>query len=178
MSIPSAIIFINSDINDTSKELFTSQLMLHEIMSFEEFNNRVAADPNYPKIVNNSGSRIMVVLPDFRDFTNRDLADVVIFASHGQVAIEKNKFGPPRPSMRTLDLNIYALLRAAGSGNVVTIPGYPGDNPQLTPRYLITEEGNIVNGIYTEYDVGNPPGPHLPNPDNIYNNRDFLKRKI
>ena len=178
MSIPSAIIFINSDINDVSKETLTNQLKLHEIMTFEEFNTRVLNDPNYPLIIKITFSRILVILEDFRDYTNRDLADVVMFATHGQVDIEKNKFGPPRPSMRLLDINIYSLLRAAESSNVITIPPFPSSNVQLTPRYLITEDGNIVNGIYTEYDVGNPPGPHLPNPDNIYNNPDFLKRKI
>jgi hypothetical protein len=182
MSFPAAVIFINSDeltreidgyyytdgyyqdgykvnpdgyINSITLNTLTTQLRINESMTFKEFNARVAFDPNYPNIVRLQGLRILVILPWMRDYFNRDLADVVLFYTHGQVVIEKNNFGPPGLSLPLDRINIYTLLREVGSGAVVILP------PEaFKPK---TQFGGST--------------VHEPNPDNEYNNPDWINRK-
>ena len=149
MGLPGAVIFINSDeltreidgyfftdgyyqdgykvnpdgyINSITLGILKSQLYINESMTFKEFNDRVAFDPNYPNIIRLQGQRILVILQWMRDYTNRDLADIVLFYTHGQVVVEKNKFGPPGLSLPANRINIYTLLREVGSSAVVILP--------------------------------------------------------
>ncbi len=146
MNLPPAIIFINSDpltitpdgyfvdgysvnpdgyINDITRQTLETQLFLDEVMTLKEFNTRVEVDPNYPTIVHLQRYRVMVIVPDYHDHTNRELADVVLFYSHGLVKVEKNKYGPPGLTLPLIRLNIYALLRDVGSPYVVILPPKP-----------------------------------------------------
>lgn len=143
MGLPSAIIFINSDepritvdgyfqdgyqvpsdgyINAITKQILETQLYIHETMTFSEFNSRVTADPNYADVVHLQNLRILVILPTFQDYTNRDKADLVLFYSHGNVTVEVNKYGPPGLCLPVQRINIYTLLREVGSSSVVIIP--------------------------------------------------------
>lgn len=112
-SLPSGIIFVNEDLNDILKQKIMSQLLIQEAMTGAEFDARVAADPNYPTIVKLENYRILVIR-SFRDTTNRNLADVVIFVKAGLAAIEKNNFGPPGLTYPVETFNIYGLLRENG----------------------------------------------------------------
>ena len=146
MNLPPAVIFINSDeltirpdgyfqdgykvnpdgyINDITRELLETQLFIDETVTYKEFSLRVAGDPNYADVVRLQGLRLMVILTDFREHANRDLADIVLFYTHGQVVVEKNKFGPPGLSLPAQRINIYALLRDVGSKYVVILPTPP-----------------------------------------------------
>jgi len=132
MNLPSAIIFINSDpinvtpdgyfvdgysvsgdgyINDLTRKLFEKQLFINETMTLQEFNSRIDFDPNYPAIVRLQQYRILVICPDYRDKVNRQHADLVLFYAHGQVIVEKNRFGPPGRSLPAMQINIFELLR-------------------------------------------------------------------
>jgi hypothetical protein len=63
-------------------------------MTGEEFDNRVAIDPNYITEIHGSDARVLVIR-SFMDYTNRDLADIVIFAKAGLASVEMSKVGPP-----------------------------------------------------------------------------------
>lgn len=124
MQPPAAIIFVNDTTNtsflnvlqtnvvtdQTIDGTLANQLEATETISFAEFNARVAADPNYPTIVHLNGLRIVVILSDFSDYTNRNLADIVIFIKQGLASVEKNNFGPPGLSLDVQRLNIWNLI--------------------------------------------------------------------
>jgi hypothetical protein len=111
MQLPSAIIFVNADLTAVSTEILMTQLFIHEKITGEEFDARVEADPNYPTIIHGNNLRLLVVRDDFMDFTNRELADVVIFIKQGQAVVEKNNFGPPSLSLPIYQLYLHQLLR-------------------------------------------------------------------
>ena len=121
-SMPPAIVFVNGDITypatpppnppdldvfigsepnnptsyiDSPSELTTLQIQLFidDTMTKSEFDARMVADPNYATIVHLQGLRILVILPTFRDFVNRERADVVMFLHQGLADIETNWFG-------------------------------------------------------------------------------------
>lgn len=194
MNLPPAIIFVNSDpitirpdgyfvdgyavnpdgyINDTTLNTFIRQLYLNETMTLKEFNARVAVDPNYPTVVHLQGYRILVIVTDYGDYTNRTLADVVLFYNQGQVTVEQNKFGPPGLSVALQRLNIFDLLRAVGSTFVVILPntGPPpsGEDEEISETF---GGGGIV---VEELRAGNP-GSLVEDPDED-NNTDFINRR-
>lgn len=166
MPIPPAIIFINADINDQIVSTLTTQLNLDETMSFDEFNTRVSNDPNYPTVVHLWFKRILVILPNLMDQTNRTLADLVLFYNQGQVTVEKNKFGPPRLSLPLQRVNLYELLRYEHSPYVIVLP--PTPSPPHHHHHL---EGIVAD------EFADSSGVYAPNPDNEYNNKDFINRK-
>lgn len=63
-------------------------------MTGVEFDARVLADPTYPASIYAQLLRILVIRP-YTDLINRNLADLVLFCSHGLVAVEKGKTGEP-----------------------------------------------------------------------------------
>jgi len=185
MFFPPAIIFINSDplditpdgyfvdgysvnpdgyINDLTRNTLETQLFITETITLKEFNGRVSVDPNYPFAVHAQGLRVMVILPDFRDYTNRQLADLVLFYSHGMVTVEKNRYGPPGLTLPIIRLNIFDLLRDVGSKYVVILP------------ITTTKPPRSLGGIVVD-ELADSSGVHDPNPDNEYNNPDFINRK-
>jgi hypothetical protein len=109
MRLPSAIILVNNDLTDQVKSVLQSQLFISEIISGEEFDARVSADPNYVNIVHNSFQRILVIR-SFREETNRELFDIAIFVKAGLACIEKNNFGPPGRTYPVAKLSIYQLI--------------------------------------------------------------------
>ncbi len=172
---PPAIIFVNGntdgyghtygDLDSVGKATLESQLYIDETMTGEEFDARVIVDPNYPTIVHLWKQRILVIRPDFRDYTNRELADVVIFVKQGLATIEKNNFGPPGLSLPLQRLEIHQLLRYNRSEYVVNLPApsvYPFPRP--------------LGGIFA-LQSADTSGVHEPNIDNEYNNEDFINRK-
>jgi hypothetical protein len=93
-----AIIFVNADLTPNVLAALQRQLMITDTMTGSEFDARVAADPNYPAIAHDDGLQLLVIRPLY-DFTNRALADVVIFVKDGMAAVEANKYGPPGLSL-------------------------------------------------------------------------------
>lgn len=217
-ALPPAIFFINGDINyppTTPPALFpgtdpkaptntytilTTQLFIDDVMTKDEFDGRVAVDPNYPTIVHLQGLRILVIVPKYNDgytymnLPNMQYADVVMFLHQGLADIEKNRFGPPFQDFEIQRINMYQLLRAVNSPNVVILPfstmprcdtcRYPfycdcchtfsgirtcggcGGNCQCGCSCGLIDNQGIKRSII-----------HAPNCDNEYHNPDFINRK-
>lgn len=164
MSIASAIIFVNADLTDSLKSILAEQLNITETMTGAEFDARMAVDPNYATVVHLQKIRILVIRSDFRDYTHRTIADVVMFVKQGLVSIEKNNFGPPGLTLPLERLNLYALLRYNNSSEVTILPTTP------------TTRSSALGGIFTILST-DPSGVHDANTDNEANNEDFINRK-
>ena len=143
-SLPSAIFFINGDINcppnppyfpgtdpkapTNTLTILQTQLFIDDTMTKAEFDARVESDPNYPTIVHLQGNRILVIVPLYNDgyhymaVPNIQYADVVMFLHQGLADVEFNRFGPPCHSFEVQRLTMYELLRAVKSPGVVTLP--------------------------------------------------------
>jgi hypothetical protein len=179
--LPPAIIFINSDavdgyvydgysdgyipapLNVRTRNTLISQLRINDYMSGAEFDARVVFDPNYPTVVHLQGLRILVAR-NFRDYTNRNLADIALFYSRGLIKVEKNNFGPPGLTLPIDNINVYTLLRDVGSKYVVILP------------VTATKPPRSLGGIVVDQ-LADSSGVHDPNIDNEYNNPDFINRK-
>jgi|ERR1035437_471634 hypothetical protein len=165
--LPGAVILINNDVNDTVLATLGGQLLLDGYMTDTVFNSVIALNPNYMNTVHSDGYRILVILSDFRDLTNRNLADVVIFFAHGMANVMKNNLGPPTLSLPIARLNIYALLRANNSSQVVILPTTPS-------RRQSTLQGPLRQLLIDDFD---PSGVHDANIDCELFNQDFINRK-
>lgn len=172
MDLPSAIIFINSDLNEITKNHLKSQLFIDEIIVQDEFNDRIEADPSYPDIIRSQGLRILVILENLKEYTNRDLADVVIFFKQGLLNIEKNKFGPPNISFSAQRINMWSLLRAGQSDKVPILPNIKPKTLTECDCFPPFGLGGIVAIELRDTGIS-----ACRNPDNIYNNEAFINRK-
>lgn len=132
MDMPSAIIFVNGDMNDAVQTTLMTQLEINELITFSEFNARVSVDSNYPFNVHSNKLRVLVVLPTFQDYTNRDLADIVLFVKQGLASVEKNNFGPPGLTLPTIRLNIWNLINGIKGSNSSCCPCPPLLDPSET----------------------------------------------
>lgn len=94
MQIPSAIIFINPDMTESQKLRIKEQLYVDEIIQDTEFNARLAMDPNYVQVVHGQNLRIMVLINNFSDVTNREYADLAIFVKHGLLSVKRINLVP------------------------------------------------------------------------------------
>ncbi len=128
--LPGAVIFVNNDLTPNVLEYLLRQLYIDGYdgyISGAEFDARVAADPNYPTIVHLQNLRILVIR-DFWDGYNRNLADVAIFVKAGLATIEANKFGPPGQTFPVTTLTIYKLLQKYPIAGSITIPSNVQNN--------------------------------------------------
>ena len=173
--LPPAIIFINADLNANATNTLKGQLYINDTMSFTEFNSRVKTDPNYPNNIHSQSLRILVLLPTLMDQTNRNLADVVLFFNQGQITIEKNNFGPPGLSLPIARVDVYTLLRYNGSSSVVILPKSP-QRHQCCQCSHCHQCHHCLGGIVVD-ELADASGVYCPNPDNEYNNPDFINRK-
>jgi hypothetical protein len=215
-SLPSAIFFINGDISYPPKPPFfpgtdpkaptntltilQTQLFIDDTMTKAEFDARVAADPNYPTIIHLQNLRILVIVPLYNDgytymnLPNMQFADVVMFLHQGLADVEFNRFGPPCQNYEVQRMNMYALLRAAQSPNVVILPfnALPHCNscnyPFFCDRCHTFSGIRICNSCGCGCQCGCTSGLvdnqgrrigiiHAPNCDNEYHNPDFINRK-
>jgi len=170
-----------------------TQLFIDDTMTKAEFDARIAMDPNYATVVHLMNLRIMVILPTFQDLVNRDLADIVMFLSHGLANIERNRVGPTCKSFDIQRLNPSALLHAAKHANgecVLPFEAYPQCDNCRFPFWCDREhtfsgmrickscQGECKCGCNLTTSEGIRISPiHLPNQDNEMNNRAFLDRK-
>lgn len=104
-----AIILVNNDLVAQVEGVLVEQLFITETMTGVEFDARIAEDPNYPHIVHQQNFRIMIIR-SFRDFTNRELMDLVLFIKDGLAYIECNKRGPSGKTMQIAYLHLEKLL--------------------------------------------------------------------
>jgi len=104
VALPSAVIFVNNDLVDSARNHIITQLHINEFMTGTEFDARVDADSEYVNKLKQLNLRILVIRP-FTELDNRDLADVVAFVKNGMIAVETNKFGPPKPAFPVLDVH-------------------------------------------------------------------------
>jgi hypothetical protein len=214
-SLPPAIFFINGDITYPStnpvvfpgtvakvSELTTlqTQLFIDDTMTKAEFDARIVADPNYPTIVHLRGYRILVIVPQYNDgyhymsVPNIQFADVVMFLHQGLADIEFNRFGPPCHSFEVQRINMYELLRAVNSPNVVILPfqALPSCGSCRYPFFCDTChtfsgiricgscgcgcQCGCTSGLIDNQGIRRS-NIHAPNCDNEYNNPDFINRK-
>lgn len=171
MPIPSAIFLTNST-DSAGLQTLSTQLNITETISLNEFNARVDVDPNYPTTIHLNNLRILVTSSDFSIQTNRSLMDVVIFVKQGLASIQKNNFGPPGLTFPIDRINMYELLRYVGSNQVVILPVTATKPPHACGHSC----GCCLGGILA-IQSSDSSGVHCPNPDNIYNNPDFINRK-
>jgi hypothetical protein len=170
MQIPPAIIFINSDFPDQTKNKLITQLYLTEVMSDVEFDNRVLADPNYPVIVHLNNLRILVIREDLQDFTNRTLADIVLFFKLGLATVLYNNYGPPTLSMPIDNINIFNLFANISKTNPLTCLSCSCDCCCNCFKHL---PAPLQRMLINKYDRS---GVHNANCDNEYNNDDWINR--
>lgn len=105
---PPFIIQVNSDLSDYARSVLVRQLYLNEVITGNQFDARIAADPAYPTNVKLNNYRLMVVR-SASELQNRNHVDIVGFVSHGRIAIEDNKFGPPGCSFAISNLTPNSL---------------------------------------------------------------------
>jgi len=167
---PSAIIFVNNDLSDQVQSTLVSQLQINDTITGAEFDSRVTADPNYPNNIHINNLRVLVIR-DFSDLTNRNLADIVIFIKSGLAAVEYNKYGPHNITMPVAGLYLNKLIFNQGPSNVcgeisltdpnVIIPSYCQPFP-----WIITNMGALPGqfpyGTYTYCKNCNPPDTLAP----------------
>ncbi len=115
--LPGFVIFANDDLVDQIKNVLRSQLFLDEIISGDEFDGYVSADPDYVNNLKAQKRRVLVVR-SFNNLQNKQLADVVIFIKAGLASIQKNNFGPPGQTYPAANLTIVKLL---GSSSIKEI---------------------------------------------------------
>lgn len=100
--LPSAILFVNSDLTQNVINKLKSQLFITDIFDGNTFDGYVA-DSQFLIDCKSQNKRVMVIRP-FNDYNNRHLADVAIFIKNGLASIEINKFGPPGQTYKVLEL--------------------------------------------------------------------------
>lgn len=109
MAIPAAIVFVNDDLTANIRTNLEKQLYITDTMDGYTYDGYVTAFPEWPDVARLQNKRVMVVRP-FTELQNRNDADVVIFVTHGDAAIEQNKFGPPGATYRVAELHWGKLL--------------------------------------------------------------------
>jgi len=101
--VPGAIVMINDDVSDSYLGRLEIQLHIDETLTGEEFDLRVAGDPDYPNSIRVLRQRILVIR-NHQDATNRELMDVILFIREGLASVSKNCFGPPGATFAVKDL--------------------------------------------------------------------------
>jgi hypothetical protein len=94
IAVPGAVVMVNNDLSPIIQQKLVSQLHIDQVLTGEEFDASVAADPSFVQTVRALRRRIMVVR-NFRETNNRTLCDVIIFVKAALASVEKNCFGPP-----------------------------------------------------------------------------------
>lgn len=171
MIIPAAIFFINADISDITKNTLKLQLSINEVLTDIEFDARVQADPNYSINIHLNNLRILVIRQNLQDYTNRELADVVLFIKQGLATVLKNNFGPPTLAVLISHINIFNLL------NGLKNTSYPlscrkcccGCCCNCFSHLPIPLQNMLIN----KFDCS---GVHNANCDNQYNNIEWINR--
>lgn len=94
---------INNDLTESTKNLLEVQLHIDETITGEQFDIRLAADPDYSKNIRILRRRIMVIR-DHRDLTNRDQMDIVFFLKNAMLSVTQSCFGNPGQTYNLKDV--------------------------------------------------------------------------
>jgi len=92
--IPAAVVLFNNDLVDSVRAYIIKQLHIDEAITGAEFDLRIAANPDYVALIKQLELRILVER-SYKELTNREQFDLVLFLKNGICACELNKFGPP-----------------------------------------------------------------------------------
>lgn len=169
MNLPSAIIFINPDINMSIQEKLTIQLSISEVITGDEFDTRVINDPNYPVLVHLNNLRILVIRNDLYDQSRHELADLVLFIKNGLATVLKNNYGPPTVSMQYERLNLFNLLANIKNTKYCCQVCKCGCRCNCFKHLPAPLQHMLLN----YFDIS---GVHNANCDNEYNNIEFINR--
>lgn len=90
---PAGVVFVNADLTTNVQTVLVKQLQISEVTDGYSFDTVVASNSEYVNGLKRLNYRLLVVR-SFEETTNRNLADVVIFVSHGLASVLMNKFGP------------------------------------------------------------------------------------
>jgi hypothetical protein len=103
------ILFVNNDLTDSVQSTLVSQLRISEVVVASEFDQRVAKSPEYPLIIKQNDIHLLVVR-SFSDFTNRNLADFVVFCKAGQCSVLScDGYGAPGVTFPIAHLSLKEL---------------------------------------------------------------------
>jgi len=102
--IPAGIVFVNNDLVIGAIDWIVKQMHISEYMDGYTFDQRVAADPEYVNKIKQLNLRIMVIR-NFSDYTNRDLADLAIFVKNGLASVLKNNYGIPQQTVEIKNIS-------------------------------------------------------------------------
>lgn len=103
IAVPSGIIFVNSDISPNVQEKLVTQLFIDYVLTGDEFDANIVADPNYIIKVKQFRKRILVIRSYAQDniinnIPNRELADILLFVANGLAnLLTKSGHGPTYP---------------------------------------------------------------------------------
>ena len=103
IAVPGAVVMVNNDLSSAIQNRLMIQLFINEAITGEEFDIRLAADPDYVRNIRVLGMRLLV-LRSFLDTTNRTAMDVVLYIKHNMASIASNCFGPPGKTYMVKDL--------------------------------------------------------------------------
>ena len=164
IAVPGAVIMANNDISVTIRTQLEIQLHIDETITGQEFDLRVAAQPDYARSIRILRRRLMV-LRDHRDSTNRSEMDVVIYVKHGLASVSQNCFGPPGQThiIKNLywgQLCIYHTVPDRTCASTCGCCGYSGgcgcDGYGRSPYYPATYDPNYPaeNHTYNQTNSG------------------------
>lgn len=127
--LPPALIFVNSQLNQSLFTKIAQQLLITETISESTFMTRLTTDPDYVKVIDGYTpdgydgytQRILVVANDFINSPVRQVADIVLSVVHGLASILKNNIGPTGLTFQVDRMNLYSLLRYNGSKYVTIL---------------------------------------------------------
>jgi hypothetical protein len=107
---PPLVIFINEDITSEVLSVIQRQFFITQTFYGWAFDGYVARDGyNFICPIYANGYRYLV-LRDLQNHTNRDLADIVLFARNGLISVEQCKYGPPGTTFTIDRAYLTALL--------------------------------------------------------------------
>lgn len=172
-ALPPAIIFLNPEVSEGIISSLQEQLRINQTWTGQEFNDIINSFPTYPDQIHLNGLRVLVLQSTYQDYTNRTLADVVLFVKNGLVNVEKNNYGPPKTSYPLDRINIYDLLRANNSSFVNILSN---NNCSCRPHHCCCYPFGYRGIIGIEMQANDQSGVHCPNPDAWFNNEEFLNR--
>lgn len=91
---PPVLILVNSDLTDNVIDYLKRQLFLDKVLDGYAWAQELENDPNIKETIKIKNQRIMVY-KNLLEQENRDIFDLVLFISKGQIYVLFNKFGPP-----------------------------------------------------------------------------------
>lgn len=150
---PPFIMFVNNDLSDQVKSVFTRQFYLTEIIDGATFDGYLFTDPNFINTAYADGYRIMV-LKNLSDHTDRQLANITLFYKNGLVSILKDGYGPPTLTKKLDEVSFTTLINQLRYNPTPTTdkdlddgfigerdsddfdPHTPDGNPNIEPRNI------------------------------------------